>query len=263
MDYNLRDKIALVTGASKGLGYATAYQLAMEGCQVILVARNEINLLKAAKTIEQATNSTVTAFQADVSKKEEIEKLTQSIIQQFGGVDIVVANAGGPKTGIFQEVSDDWWYQAIETNLMSTIRLFRNGIKLIKKRNNWGRLLVITTTGAKQPQENLIISNTLRAGIHALVKTLSKEIAHLNITVNAVVPGKFMTDRQRNIINNIAKKDNISTEAATKKRLIPIPIKRMGEPSELASYIAFLCSPQANYITGTALNIDGGYLGSI
>lgn len=264
MDYDLRGKIALVTGASKGLGYATAYQLALEGCQVIIVARNESNLLKAAKTIEEETNNPVFAFQADVSKKEDIEALTQNIIQKTGGVDIVVANAGGPKPGTFQAIPDDWWYQAIESNLMSTIRLFRNGIELIKKRRkNYGRLLVITTTGAKQPQENLLISNTLRAGVHALVKTLSREIAHLNITVNAVVPGKFMTDRQKSIINDLAKRENISSEAAIEKRLSQVPIKRMGEPNELASYVAFLCSPQANYITGTALNIDGGYLSSI
>lgn len=263
MDYQLKDKIALVTGASKGLGYATALQLAKEGCSVIIVARNEITLSQAAKTIEQETNNSIFTFKADVSQKEDIEKLTHTITKQFGGLDIVVANAGGPKPGTFQDISDDWWYEAIESNLMSTIRLFRSGLSLIKKRNNWGRLLVITTTGAKQPQENLLVSNTLRAGIHALVKTLSKEIAHLNITVNAVVPGKFMTARQMNIVSALAKRKAISIEEAINIRLAPVPLKRMGVPSELASYIAYLCSPHADYITGTALNIDGGYLGSI
>jgi len=264
MSLHLKNKVALVTGASKGLGYATAHRLAAEGCIVVIAARNKEALISAAHTIKEETeNPAIIPYATDVANKEELEKLSSFIDKEYGGVDIVVANAGGPKPGKFENIPDEWWYQAIDTNLMSTIRLFRNGLQLMKKKGAGGRLIVITTTGAKVPQANLLISNTLRAGIHALVKTLSKEIAALNITVNAVVPGKFWTDRQRSIVNNIAKKENLTTEATIAKRLSEVPMNRMGEPKELANYIAFLCSSQADYITGTALNIDGGFLATI
>ena len=263
MDLLLNNKIALVTGASKGLGYATAQSLASEGCQVIIISRNKTNLEKAAATIKAQTGKQVLFYPADVSKKEAIQGLFKFIQTQYGQLDIVVANSGGPKAGKFEDLPEESWYRAIENNLMGTIRLFKAGINLMKKKENGGRLLVITTTGAKQPQDNLIISNTLRAGIHAMVKTLSREVVSLGITVNAVVPGKFMTNRQMEIANTIAKRENITVEAAIAGRVKPIPMQRMGKPSELADYIAYLCSPKAEYITGTALNIDGGFLGTI
>lgn len=264
MSLLVKNKVALVTGASKGLGYATAHRLATEGYKVVIAARNKEALTKAAHTIKEETgNPTIIPYPTNVANKVDIDNLRSFIEEKYGRLDIVVANAGGPKPGKFESIPDEWWYNAINTNLMSTIWLFRNGIQLMKEKNTGGRLIVITTTGAKVPQANLLISNTLRAGIHALVKTLSKEIADQNITVNAVVPGKFMTDRQMSIVNNLAKKENISTAAAIAKRLTEVPMKRMGEPRELANYIAFLCSSKANYITGTALNIDGVFLGSI
>lgn len=264
MNLQLKNKVALVTGASKGLGYATAHCLAAEGCQVIIAARTEETLIKSADTIKKETgNQSVIPFPTNVGDKTAIKALITFVEEQYGGLDIMVANAGGPKPGKFENIPDEWWYDAIDNNLMSTIRLFRSGLQLIKKKENGGRLIVITTTGAKVPQANLLISNTLRAGIHALVKTLSKEIAHQGITVNAVVPGKFMTDRQMSIVNALANREVISTEAAIAKRLAEVPMNRMGDPKELANYIAFLCSPQADYITGTALNIDGGFLGTI
>ncbi len=261
MDLALKNKIALVTGASKGLGFAAALRLAKEGCKVIISSRSKANLAEAAEIIKSKTGQTVWSFQADVSKKEDIQLLFDFVKKEVGTLDILLSNSGGPKPGKFDSFTDEIWYEAMDNSLMSTIRLFRGGIEMMKEKG--GKLMVITTSGAKQPQANLILSNTFRAGLHAMIKTLSKEIASLGITVNAIVPGKFMTDRQMGAVNALSKRANISTEEAIAKRLEQVPMGRMGEPEELANYIAFLSSPLADYISGTALNIDGGYLGSI
>lgn len=263
MDLQLKNKIALVTGGSKGLGFGAAQRLAAEGCKVVISSRSTANLAEAAAKIKAATGQTVLTFPADVSKKADISKLLAFVQQECGGLDILLSNSGGPKPGKFESFSDEIWYAAIENTLMSTVRLFREGLAIMKAQGNGGRLMVITTTGAKQPQDNLLLSNTLRAGLHAMIKTLSREIAHLGITVNAIVPGKFMTDRQMSAVKALSNRENISIEAAIEKRLAQVPLKRMGEPTELGNYVAFLCSPLADYISGTALNIDGGYLGSI
>ncbi len=263
MDLQIKNKVALVTGGSKGLGFGAAQRLAAEGCKVVIASRSEANLLEAAAKIKESTGNTVLTFPADVSKKEDITKLLQFVKEECGQLDILLSNSGGPKSGKFESFSDEMWYSAIENTLMSTIRLFREGLAIMKEQENGGRLLVITTTGAKQPQDNLLLSNTLRAGIHAMIKTLSREIAPFGITVNAVVPGKFMTDRQMGAVKALANRENLSIEAAIDKRLAQVPLNRMGEPKELANYIAFLCSPLADYITGTAMNVDGGYMASI
>ena len=263
MDLQLNNKITLVTGGSKGLGFGTAQRLASEGCKVVISSRNEVNLVAAAAKIKEITGQTVLTFPADVSKKEDITQLMEFVKSKCGGLDILVSNSGGPKPGKFDSFSDEMWYAAIENTLMSTIRLFREGLAIMREQRRGGRLLVITTTGAKQPQDNLLLSNTLRAGIHALVKTLSREIAATGITVNAVVPGKFMTDRQMSAVKALANRENCSFEEAIEKRLAQVPLNRMGQPNELGSYIAYLCSLHADYITGTAMNIDGGYMASI
>lgn len=263
MSLQLTNKIALVTGASGGLGFATALRLAQEGCKVIISSRSPENLAHAASLIKEETGNIVWTKPADVSKKAAIDSLFEFIQEEFGQIDIVVSNSGGPKVGKFENIPDDWWYQAVDNNFMSTVWLFQRGLAMMKANKTAGRLLVITTTGAKQPQDNLILSNTTRAAVHALVKTLSRDIAQLSITVNAVVPGKFMTDRQMSAVKGLANRENLTIEEAITKRLSQVPIGRMGEPKELANYIAFLCSPQADYITGTAMNIDGGYMSSI
>jgi len=263
VDLGLKNKTALVTGASKGLGFAAAMRLAKEGCRVLISSRSESNLLAAKEKIKNETGQTVLTFTANVSKKKEVELLFDFVKKEMDTLDILLSNAGGPKPGKFDSFDDEDWYEAMEVSLMSTVRLFRAGIAMMKAKGQGGKLLVITTSGAKQPQENLLLSNTFRAGVHAMVKTLSKEVAALGITVNAVVPGKFMTDRQMSVVNALSKRANISTEQAIAKRLEQVPLGRMGEPAELANYIAFLSSPMADYISGTALNIDGGYLGSI
>ncbi len=263
MNLGLQNKIALVTGASKGLGFAAALRLAKENCKVIISSRSEANLANAVSLIKSETGQTVLSFPADVSKKGDIENLFNFVKKEVGELDILLSNSGGPKPGTFDSFDDEHWHEAMNNSLMSTVRLFRGGIKMMKTKGQGGRLLVITTSGAKQPQPNLLLSNTFRAGIHAMVKTLSKEVASLGITVNAVVPGKFMTDRQMSAVNALSKRANISTEEAIAKRLEQVPLGRMGNPKELANYIAFLSSPLADYVSGTALNIDGGYLGSI
>lgn len=263
MDLQLKNKVALVTGASKGLGFAAAQRLALEGCQVIIASRSKENLEHAFEAIKRETGQEVVSFAANVSKREDIQSLFDFVKQKFGKIDILLSNSGGPKPGKFTGFNDEDWYEAMEDCLMSTVRLFRGGIELMKSNEAGGKLLVITTTGAKQPQDNLLLSNTFRAGIHAMVKTLCREIAPLGISVNAVVPGKFMTDRQMSAVNALSKRANLTTEQAIAKRLEQVPLGRMGAPEELANYIAFLCSPLADYISGTALNVDGGYLGSI
>jgi len=249
MKTSLEHKVALVTGASGGLGFATALRLVQEDSEVIIVSRSEENLEKAVASIYKETGKTVKSFAADVSKVEDIERLFGFVKSTYDRLDIVVSNSGGPKLGTFENLTDEDWAAAYNNSLMSTVHLFKNAIPLVKK-GSGGRFVVITTTGAKQPQPNLILSNVMRAGIHALVKTLSAEVA-------------FMTDRQMFAVKKLAERENLSIADAIEKRLIGVSLNRMGEPIELANYIAFLCSNQANYITGTALNIDGGFIKSI
>lgn len=259
MDLGLKDKVALVTAASKGLGKAAALELAREGARVAICARTEGTLRAAAAEIEGATGREVLAVVADVSRADEVERLVQTTVDHFGRLDVLVTNAGGPPAGYFFDLDDEAWHAAVELTLMSTVRLCRAAIPHMRK-NGWGRIINMTSVSVKQPIDNLLLSNALRAGVVGLAKTLSNRFAGDGITVNSVCPGWTLTDRVTQLNAVRARELGLSVEKVERQVTANIPLGRMGQPEELAALIAFLASERASYITGTAIQVDGGYV---
>jgi 3-oxoacyl-[acyl-carrier protein] reductase len=251
MDLHLKNKIALVCGASKGIGFAIARGLAAENARVVLCARHEAELQKAVETIRIAGGE---AFgkTADVSDPEQIEGLIQACQQRFGSPDILISNAGGPPTGKAAELSDAAWFKGYDLTLMSTVRLAR-AVTPAMKAKNWGRIINITSLSIKQPVPNLTLSNAFRAAVTGFAKTLSSELAAFGITVNNLGPGYTATERLQELFQD---------EAAKERLIQTIPAKRFGSPEEIASAAIYLASQQAAYITGQTLIVDGGVIGA-
>jgi 3-oxoacyl-[acyl-carrier protein] reductase len=259
MDLGLRGKVALVAAASKGLGKAAALELAREGAKVAICARTETTLRAAAAEIGETTGSEVLAVVADVSDAGDVERLVQTTVDRFGRLDILVTNAGGPPAGYFLDLSDDAWHAAVELTLMSAVRLCRAAVPHMRK-NGWGRIVNIASVSVKQPIDNLLLSNALRAGVVGLAKTLSNQFAGDGITVNSVCPGWTLTNRVAELFAARAREQGVSVKEAERQVTADIPLGRMGQPEELAPLIAFLASGRAGYITGTAIQVDGGYV---
>ena len=198
MDLGLKGKVALVTAASKGLGYACAAALAAEGAFVTINARNKETVDLAAQKMERETGSQVLAVAADVAREEEIEALVAATVQKFGPIDILVNNAGGPPAGRFEVLNDAQWQSAFEVNLLSAVRLIRCVLPCMRQKGG-GRIINIVSTSVKEPIAGLLLSNAIRPGVIGLAKTLSVELAPDNITVNNVCPGRFLTDRIRHV----------------------------------------------------------------
>lgn len=262
MDLGLKDKIACVAGASSGLGLAVARLLAAEGARVAILARRPDPLKAAAERIQQETGAEVLPITADVTYPVACQRAVDTTAAHFGGLDILIANAGGPPTGVFEDLRDEQWQQAISLNLLSSVRLVHAAIPYMKSRGG-GRIIVIASLSAKQPLPNLILSNTLRAGILGLTKSLSNELAPYNILVNSVCPGWTQTERVQYLMEDRAHRQGISREQATVAITNEIPLRRMAQPEEFAAPVVFLASARASYITGIALQIDGGQIRSI
>jgi 3-oxoacyl-[acyl-carrier protein] reductase len=259
MDLGLRDKVAIVMAASKGLGRACATALAAEGVQVTIGARGAQVLEKTAQEIQQATRSRVLAVPTDVTKAEDVEAVVAATVGEFGRIDILVNNAGGPPAGTFASVGDAHWQAAFELNLLSTVRLVRLVLPHMRTTGS-GRIITIVSTSVKQPIDGLLLSNAIRSGVVGLAKTLSVELAPDNITVNNVCPGRILTDRLRQIYHiNERLQQGVSEEAVLKE----MPLGRVGKPEELGAFVAFLASQQAAYITGTTIQVDGGLVRSL
>lgn len=257
MDLELAGKRALVAAASRGLGKAIALRLAEEGASLALCARDRQRLEEAAEEIRQRTGAEILAVPADLTDPDQIKRFVGAARERFGGVDILVANAGGPPPGPFLELSDEQWQAAFQLTLMSAVRLAREVIPgMIARR--WGRVIFSTSVSVKQPIENLILSNSLRLAVIGLAKTLANELALFNITVNSVCPGATATERLKQLISSQAERQRISYEEAERSWLRDIPMGRLGRPEELADLVAFLASERAGYITGTAIQVDGG-----
>lgn len=257
MDLRLTGRVALVAGASSGLGYAAAVALAREGCRVAIVARTPSALRHAAERLAAATGAEILPLPADVSVPDEVTRVVAETAAHFGQVDIVLANAGGPPPGRFLAHDHLAWVRAVETNLLSTVTMFRAALpEMIERR--WGRLLVITSLSALEPLPGLILSSTVRAGVHGLVKALSDEAAAHGVTVNAIAPGMFGTDRLAEIWEARARNSGGSAAEELAKGLSAIPAGRLGDPAELGALVAFLASEQAGFITGRVVQIDGG-----
>ncbi len=261
MQLGLEKRVALVGGASKGLGKAIALRLAQEGAQVAICARHEDTLLQAADEIQRRTKSRVLAVTADLAQKEDIDRLVEAVQSAFSRIDILVTNAGGPPPLYFSEISDRQWEEYVQLSLMSVIRLIRKVLPGMKERR-WGRILNLTSVSVKQPVDNLILSNTARLSVVGLAKTLSNQIARYNITVNNVAPGYVLTERVQRLFEAKAQKEGISVEAVQHKLTQNIPMGRLGTPEEIADVFAFLASENAGYLTGVTLQVDGGYVKS-
>jgi 3-oxoacyl-[acyl-carrier protein] reductase len=262
MDLGLKDKVALVAAASQGLGRAVAEELAAEGASLVLCARNPQTLAETAAAIAESSGAHVLAVPADVTDVEQIARVVQSGEDRFGRIDILVTNAGGPPAGQFDQLTREQWEQATKLTLFSAIELTRAVLPAMKERR-WGRILNITSIAVKQPVENLMLSNSLRAGLTGFARTLANEVASFGVTVNNILPGYTRTERLEELAQMMATKQGISSAEFRAKWEQEIPMRRLGEPREFAALAAFLVSERASYITGTSIQIDGGWIRSL
>ncbi|WP_080872950.1 SDR family oxidoreductase [Oceanobacillus timonensis] len=257
MDLKLTNKKVLVLASSKGIGREIAHKYAEEGASVIITGRTEDTLKRTAADISNQTGSEVVPFVTDVSKKEDINRLFSFVKEQFGVLDVLVSNAGGPPVIDFENSEEADWYDAFELTLMSSVRAFQAALPLMKK-NGQGRMIYIASTSIKQPISELLLSNIFRSGVQALCKSLAADYAADDILINIVGPGKIDTDRLRGLDQKNAAQNEVALEEWQKNVQQSIPIGRYGTPEEFAEAAVFLGSYRNTYITGQTLLIDGG-----
>ena len=262
MDLGLKGKVALVAAASKGLGRAVAEELAAEGASLVLCARGDEALQATCAAIEKTTGVPVLGIAADVSNPADVARVVQAAMDRFGRVDILVTNAGGPPAGTFNTLDAGAWDAATRLLLTSVVELTRAVLPGMKA-HGWGRILNVTSISVKQPVANLMLSNSLRAAVTGMARTLATEVAASGITVNNILPGYTRTERVVGLAEATAAKEGISADAATARWEAEIPMRRLGEPRECAALAAFLCSERASYITGTSIAVDGGWIRSL
>jgi 3-oxoacyl-[acyl-carrier protein] reductase len=262
MDLGLKNKVALVAAGSRGLGRAVAEELAAEGASLVLCARDQKTLTETAAAIAEQSNAHVLAVPADVTVIDDIKRVVESGNERFGHIDILVTNAGGPPAGRFEQLTREQWDDAIRLTLMSAVELTRQVLPGMKGRR-WGRILNITSIAVKQPVENLVLSNSLRAGLTGFARTLANEVAADGITVNNILPGYTRTERLDELAQMMADKQGISSDQFRGKWEAEIPMGRLGEPREFAALVTFLASERASYITGTSIQVDGGWVRSL
>lgn len=262
MDLGLTGRCALVCGASQGLGRASAMALAAEGAAVAMCGRRPEPLRQAASEIRERTGATVLAIPADVSRASDVTRLVDETVTGLGGLDVLVTNAGGPRSAPFEQLTDDDWLAAIDTLLMSVVRLTRAAAPHMRARGG-GRIINVTSVSVKQPIDDLALSNSIRGAVTGLARTLANELARDNILVTCVAPGYTATDRVIELWNAAAAREGTAAEAVRKRTEDAIPLRRIGTPEEFGAAVAFLASARASYITGVTLQVDGGYVKSV
>lgn len=253
MDLGLKNKVAFVAASSQGLGKAVALELAQEGAKVIINGRKKETLEQTKAEIEKQTHGEVLAVAGDLSIAEQRALVIKTALEQYNTIDVLVTNTGGPPSGKFEQFTEDDWNKAYQNLLLGTVSLI-NGFLPGMKEKKWGRIIAITSQAVKQPVNNLILSNSIRASVAGLIKTLANELGQFNITVNNVMPGYNETERLKKLINSDP------TFASGKSE---IPLGRFGKPEEFAAAVAFLASERASFITGVSLAVDGGWVKSL
>ncbi len=257
MDLGLKGKSALVTGASKGLGYATALALAGEGCRVAVNSRDEGRISAAAKAIAEATGTQVIALPGDLSDPDVPERVVGEAVRAFQGLDILVTNAGGPPPGPFDSFDEATWQKAVDLSLLAHVRLIRAALPALRK-SKAASVLTCTSYSVKQPIPNLVLSNSVRAATVGLTKSLALELGREGIRFNSILPGWTETERVGELMAARAKQNKTSVKDEIARQAQDSPLGRMGTPQEFANAAVFLVSPAASYITGAMLTVDGG-----
>jgi len=259
VDLGLAGRVALVAASSRGLGRAVAEELAAEGASLVLTARGVRGLEAAAKEIGDRHGVPVLALPSDVGQRGEPERLVREGIARFGQIDILLTNSGGPPPGPFESLDAEAWSKATALVLSSVVEFCRAVLPGMKQRR-WGRILNVTSIAAKQPVDNLMLSNSLRAAVIGFARTLATEAASFGVTVNNLLPGFTRTERMVELSEVTAERDKVTPEAALARFTAAVPMGRMGEPREFAALAAFLASDRASYITGQSMAVDGGWI---
>jgi 3-oxoacyl-[acyl-carrier protein] reductase len=262
MDLGLKGRAAIVAAASTGLGFAVAKELAQEGADVAICARTAAALEEAAAKIKQATGREVFWQAFDVTDAAAVQKFVEAVEKRFGRVDICVTNAGGPPAKKFLEISLEEWRAAVNLTLLSAVYFARQVLPRMRK-NRWGRLLTITSVSVKQPIDGLLLSNSLRAAVTGLARTLANEFGPDGITVNNVCPGYTTTERLNELADTLARNSGAPREQIFKNWSAQVPLGRLARPEEFAAVVTFLASERASYVNGATITVDGGWVKSL
>jgi len=256
MDFGLVGKVAAVLGGSRGLGRACAASLAREGCSLALAGRDGAPLRAEAAGLAELHRVPVFCRPCDVTRDDDREEFLREAVVRFGQVDILINNCGGPKPGGLKDVQlPGDWRDALDRSFLQVVNWTQAVVPLMR---GWGRIVNIVSTSVKQSIDGLLLSNTTRPGVIGFSKSASRELARRGITINSILPGRFRTDRTDALARTRADREHVPLEAVLQERLQGIPAGRLGDPEELGALVAFLCSRQAAYITGTTVTIDGG-----
>ena len=257
MDLQLKGKRALVAGASKGLGFACARGLGLEGALVAINGRDEGRLKASAKALAEETKTKVHPVAGDLTDPKFPEKMVGEAVKALGGLDILVTNAGGPPAGLFESFDEETWAKAIDLSFMSHVRLIRAALPHLRK-SSAASVLTITSYSVKQPIPNLVLSNSIRAATVGLTKSLALELGKDGIRFNSILPGWTETERVHELMSHRAEANKTSVEEEIRKQAVDSPLGRMAKPEEFANAAVFLLSPAASYITGVMLTVEGG-----